>query len=690
MPAIDFRALFELSPNPYMLLDRQLRYAAANRAYLDVTGRRLEDLLGRNVFDIFPHDPEDPSNESATQLRQSFERVLSTGQPDVIAFIRYRVPGESGREGDVEDRFWSATHTPIHGLDGHGGQGGYVEYILQHTVDVTELMHLRQAAQRARARDAGQMEAGVLQRAREVQQTNLSLADERERLQRLFQQAPGFMAFLRGPRHVFELANAAYQQLVGHREIIGKTVREALPELKDQEYFDLLERVHTTGEPFVGSGMRALLQREPGAPLSEVFLNFVYQPIFDAQGQTAGILVLGYDITQQRIQEAERAALLVREQQARGAAEAAEQRQRFLAESIPQQVWTALPDGRLDFVNRRVVEYFGLPEEDMLGDGWRDGVHPDDLEDSVERWRQSIRTGDEYEFQFRLRRADGAYRWHLARALALRAPDGRIEKWFGTNTDMDELTRARDELRKRAEFDQQLLGIVSHDLRNPLNAIGVATALLLKRGQLDEQHVKIVTRIMSSSERAVRLIRDFLDFTQARMMGRIPVSPAPANIREIARQVFDEVLLAQRGRQGVIEHQGEEHGVWDPDRIAQVIGNLLSNAFQHSPASSVVRLSTRGDSLGVTIDVHNSGAPIPPRDLARLFEPFERGTDASSTGRSIGLGLYIARQIIAAHGGTISVQSTAGDGTHFTVRLPLGTASRTTAISSELPATNAL
>lgn len=104
----------------------------------------------------------------------------------------------------------------------------------------------------------------------------------------------------------------------------------------------------------------------------------------------------------------------------------------------------------------------------------------------------------------------------------------------------------------------------------------------------------------------------------------------------------------------------------------------------------MVRLSTRGDGRGVTIDVHNVVAPISPRDLARLFEPFERGTDASSTGRSIGLGLYISRQIVAAHGGTISVDSTAGDGTHFTVWLPLGTESRRTAISSEVPATNSL
>jgi PAS domain S-box-containing protein len=672
-PPVDFEALFELSPNPYMLLDRQLKYVAANRAYLSVTGRRLEELLGRDIFEVFPNDPADPDNQSATQLRQSFERVLGTGETDVIAFIRYRLPASSGAGGDVEDRVWSATHVPIRGGDGR------VAHILQHTVDVTELQNLRLAARQATpAGDLEQMGAGVLRRAREVQETNLSLVDERTRLQQLFQQAPGFMAYLRGPDHVIEIANDGYRQLVGPREILGKTVREALPELKDQEYFNILERVFRTGEPFVGDNMRVLLQHEPGAAPAEVFLNFVYQPILGDRSRTLGILVLGHDITQQRQQESERDALLVREQQARSAAEAAEERQRFLAESIPQQVWTARPDGQLDFVNGRVVEYFGMPAEEVIGDAWQSVVHPEDLEPFRERWREAIRTGDEFEFQFRLRRADGTYRWHLSRALALRAADGRIAKWFGTNTDMDELTRARDELSKRAKFDQQLLGIVSHDLRNPLNAIGMATALLLKRGQLDEQHVRIVTRFMSSSDRAVRLIRDFLDFTQARVMGEIPVSPAPANIREIARQVFDEVLLSQHARHGVIEHQGEEQGMWDPDRITQVIGNLLSNAFQHSPEWSTVRLSTCGDDDCFTIDVHNEGTPIPPEDLARLFEPFERGTGASATGRSIGLGLYISRQIISAHGGKISVTSTVEKGTCFTVWLPRTSSSRCT------------
>jgi signal transduction histidine kinase len=299
-----------------------------------------------------------------------------------------------------------------------------------------------------------------------------------------------------------------------------------------------------------------------------VFLNFSYQPIVDASGRTTGILVLGYDITEQKIQEAERAASFERERAARAEAEA-----------------------------------------------------------------------------------------------------------------------VRDELHRRAEFDQQLIGIVSHDLRNPMNAIGIATSLLLKRGQLDEQSVRIVRRIMSSSDRAVRLIGDFLDFTQARVMGRIPVSPRPVSIREIARQAFDEVLLTQPSRRGTFAHEGAEQGTWDPDRLSQVIGNLLSNAFQHSPESSVVRLTSRGDDDSVTLEVHNEGPPIAPADLARLFQPFERGTDASATGRSIGLGLYISRQIIEAHSGRIEVRSAEGEGTRFTVWLPRRAAADGDAVvpSSQFP-----
>jgi len=147
--------------------------------------------------------------------------------------------------------------------------------------------------------------------------------------------------------------------------------------------------------------------------------------------------------------------------------------------------------------------------------------------------------------------------------------------------------------------------------------------------------------------------------------------PAPANIREIARHAFDEVRLLHPDRPATIEHAGKEQGTWDADRIAQVIENLLSNAFQHGSADGAIQLRTRGESDSVVIEVQNQGEPIPPDDIVRLFQPFERGAGQTpSAERSVGLGLFVAKQIVAAHQGTISVRSTANEGTVFTVRLP--------------------
>ncbi|MBZ4377130.1 response regulator [Corallococcus sp. AS-1-6] len=299
----DFQKLFELSPNPYMLLDRELRYVTANAAYLRVTASRLEDLVGRPIFEAFPHDPDDPANASARMLRESFLRVLTERTLDTLALIPYRVPRQTESGVVVEERYWSATHTPL--LDGRGE----VAFILQHTMDVTELQQLKRAVRDAEAPPDGgartQLMGGVLARAQAVQEANRVLDDERRHLRRLFEQAPGFMCSLRGPEHVFELANRSYLQLVGHRELLGRTVREALPEVAGQGFFELLDRVFTTGEPFVGHNMRVQLQREPGGPLVEAFLDFVYQPVIEADGRVSGIFVQGHDMTAQKRAEDE-------------------------------------------------------------------------------------------------------------------------------------------------------------------------------------------------------------------------------------------------------------------------------------------------------------------------------------------------------------------------------------------------
>ena len=296
--SIDFEALFGASPNPYVLFAPDLTIVTMNDAYLKATMRERDDLQGKPMFEAFPSDPE---SESHKALQNSLDRVLQSGEPDELALIRYDIAQPSG---GYEERYWSATHTPL--ID-----AGKVAYILQHTVDVTELHRLRTIAAEAghSARDA----TGVFQRAHAVQEANQTLSQETQRLRTLFEQAPGFVAVLSGPEHRFQMANAAYRRLVGDREIVGKTVVEALPEVVEQGFVTLLEQVRSSGEAYIGRSVRILLECEQEGPIEERFLDFIYQPInAETDTEASGVFVQGHDVTEQRRAE-ERQQLLIHE-----------------------------------------------------------------------------------------------------------------------------------------------------------------------------------------------------------------------------------------------------------------------------------------------------------------------------------------------------------------------------------------
>jgi PAS domain S-box-containing protein len=346
---------------------------------------------------------------------------------------------------------------------------------------------------------------------------------------------------------------------------------------------------------------------------------------------------------------------------------------RTLAEAIPQQVWTSTPDGALDFVNQRVLDYFQASKEKVLGDGWQAVIHPDDLPSSVARWTHSVTTGQEYDVEFRLRRGDQTYRWHLARALPVRGPGGEIVKWFGTNTDIDETKRVREELERRTTFEQHLLGIVSHDLRNPLGAILLGATGLLELGSADELVMKVAQRIHSSAERSVRMISDLLDFTQARLGGGIRIERRAADLGAVVGAAIDEVAPTFPERVVELATEGDTHGLWDADRIAQVVSNLVTNALKYSPSGTPVKVRASRHDDTVQLTIHNEGPPIPEERLGAIFEPLQRATaEIDLKTRSVGLGLYIVNAIVLAHGGTVAVDSTAEAGTTFTVRLPRG------------------
>lgn len=293
---VDLATAFDASPNLYMLVTPDLRYAGANEAYLKALGASREALIGKPLFDVFDSGPSEDAPENVRQVKASLERVLATGEPDHLALIRFSIP-EIDTSGLLvhRERYWSATHTPVKNA------AGEVVYVLQHTTDVTELEQLRQRAEAAVEEPVSALDAmiggNILVRARLVQENNLRLETERNRLIDMFMQAPGFVAVLTGSNHEYQLFNEAYQRLTGHRELAGLTVAEALPEVVTQGYIDMLDSVFETGEPVEGRGSLLQLPSIPGGPVKDTYVDFIYQPIRDVEGKIVGIFVQGHDVT---------------------------------------------------------------------------------------------------------------------------------------------------------------------------------------------------------------------------------------------------------------------------------------------------------------------------------------------------------------------------------------------------------
>ncbi len=286
---------FDASPNPYVLLTPDLRFAGMNQAYLDVVGRAREELVDRPIFDIFDGGgSSEKAVENARQLRESLERVFTSGQRDHLALIHYPI-GMIGADGVVriEDRWWSATNTPVRNA------AGEVVYVLQHTTDVTELELLRRRVTSDADRSAVNaiLSGNVMARAEHVQKDNRRLHAERNRLMDLFIQAPGFVAVLTGPDHVFQMHNTACGQMVGGRPILGLPLAQAVPELAGQGFISLLDEVRTTGEAYEGHRVPVQLVHTSGGKLETVYVDFVFQPLCDEDEVVAGVFVQGHDVT---------------------------------------------------------------------------------------------------------------------------------------------------------------------------------------------------------------------------------------------------------------------------------------------------------------------------------------------------------------------------------------------------------
>jgi PAS domain S-box-containing protein len=334
-------------------------------------------------------------------------------------------------------------------------------------------------------------------------------------------------------------------------------------------------------------------------------------------------------------------------------------------------------------VSDRASAYFGKTPEQVVGDQWLSVLHADDVAPTIARWQRCVATGEPYETEFRLWSAShGAYRWHLARATAQRDAHGAIIRWFGTNTDIEEWKQAEAELKRltieateanRAKSD--FLAAMSHELRTPLNAIGGYAQLIEMgvRGPVTEEQRIDLLKIQRSKDHLDGLVRDVLNFAKVGS-GRIELRIVDVDVRRTVDAVLDMVSPQIAQKKIRLAPFGAPSGLTlhaDADRTLQILVNLFANALKFTPAGGTISLAVRASDHEIAISIADTGIGIPRDQQERIFEPFVQADRAlHSSDQGVGLGLAISRKLARAMRGTLTVESTVGAGSTFTLTLP--------------------
>ncbi|MES2898872.1 MAG: ATP-binding protein [Pseudomonadota bacterium] len=651
----DHSLLFRSSPYPYLVMATDLTIIDANDAYLRSVARTKEEIVGLYVFHAFPENKNDTASTNISEVKASLETAIATKRPHNTPFLRYSVPVDCGAGVVFEERFWNAVHTPALRDDGS------VAFVYQNAIDVTDLYKFDRRSQSA----ALQLNAGVTNRTEEFTRAQMHeamvriLKDERSHLRNLFNQAPGFVAVLTGPEHVFEIANEAYYQLVGHRDIIGKRVWDALPEVRGQGFEELLGQVYKTGEAWKTDGMRFSVQRQSGGPIEQRFIDLSYQAYRAEDGSILGIFAQGYDVTEAYdAREAER--------------ESAERlREGLVAASMVVWDWDLLSD-RLYLSDNAMqvlgVQVHGINEFDQC-------IHLDDQITLTAARAQALTEKSAYQVKVRFVRPDNMELVWLDILGKVRCDEhGQAQSVRGIALDITERMRAEEELRQADRRKDEFLAMLAHELRNPLAPISTAAEVLRLVGG-DNQRVRDTSAIISRQVRHMTgLIDDLLDVSRV-TRGLIDLEQESVEIGAIVSGAIEQAnpLIQQRGHSLSTHFTAAAVRVrGDRTRLVQVVSNLLNNAAKYTPQGGTIAVSVDADDKQVRVTIKDNGIGIEASLLPHLFDLFTQGHRTSDRAQGgLGLGLALVKSLMLRHEGTVEAFSDGqGLGASFVISLP--------------------
>ncbi|TCD11016.1 PAS domain S-box protein [Pedobacter frigidisoli] len=478
-----------------------------------------------------------------------------------------------------------------------------------------------------------------------LQETLKGLGQSEQRFQNLIREASVGIVLLTGTELVVEVVNEAYGKLIGRsaQELLKRPLFEIIPEA-EADFRKIIGPVLQSGEP-THLYEQAYLVYKDGLPISG-FLNLIYQPYRETDGKVTGVMILCQDVSDQVA--------------ARLQAEATERRSQFMLNAIPQQVWTADPQGQLNYVNQVVSDDFGYPGPEIVGQGWQAFIHPDDLPSCLLAWHQALTSGEEYLTEFRLKFANGAYNWHLARAIPL-IENGEISLWLGTNTNIEQQKRTEQ---KKDEF----LSIASHELKTPLTGIKAFTQLM-QRSTDPGRTASYIEKSTDNIHRLEKLINDLLDVTKINA-GKLSYDLKAFNFSQMLKDSVESAQLITHHRIN-LEQTEDLIITGDRFRLEQVINNFLSNAIKYSPDGIQVNVKSQLSGEALIVSVQDFGIGIQQEHIQRLFDRYYRIDNSSTRFEGLGLGLYISSEIVKRHMGTFWIESELGKGSTFYFRLPL-------------------
>src|SRR5271165_317369 len=349
------------------------------------------------------------------------------------------------------------------------------------------------------------------------------------------------------------------------------------------------------------------------------------------------------------------------------------ERFRFLAESMPQIIFTAKPDGVVDYFTRHWTEFTGLSSLSIENLSWTQFVHPADLEENLHRWQHCIRSEEPFQLEHRFQRSDGVYRWHLSRANALRDAGGNVLLWTGSSTDIDDQKCSESALKDADKHKNEFLAMLAHELRNPLAALGCGLSLLTGASHesdrdwaltMAEHQVRLLTRMVNDLLDTARITRGTFQLQKERVRPAELIERAVDTVRHIAEAKEHHLHLTVAANLPLLQA--------DPARLEQVINNLLTNAFKFTPPGGRVEVSVVAEGGDLVVTVRDTGIGIPPDFLPHVFDPFAQADTSLVRGRGgLGIGLTLVKAIVELHGGSVEASSQGiHRGCKVVVRLP--------------------